>query len=255
MALVIDTFPCLSDNYGYLLHDEASGATAALDAPEEGPIRAALQKRGWTLTDILVTHHHADHTDGILPLKRDFDVTVTGPKGEADKIAGLDVLVGEGDKVTLGETQFDVIETPGHTLGHICYFDAAGENLFSADALFSIGCGRMFEGTPRPMWDGLKKLRALPDSTTVHCGHEYTAANVKFALSIDPENPALQARAAVVEQLRSVGQPTIPFNLGEDKTANPFLRADDPAMAAGLSLDGADPADVFAAIRKGKDNF
>jgi len=255
MALEIEVFPCLSDNYGYLAHDPETGATAAIDAPEDGPIRAALEKTGWKLTDILVTHHHADHTDGIAPLKADFDLTVTGPKGEADKIAGLDRTVGEGDTVRIGSAELQVIETPGHTLGHICFFAPEGTHLFSADALFSIGCGRMFEGTPGPMWEGLKKLRELPDSTTVYCGHEYTAANVKFALSIDGDNPALGARAEMVEELRGAGKPTIPFNLGEDKMANPFLRADDPGLMAGMGLPAADPADVFAAIRKGKDNF
>lgn len=255
MALVIDVFPCLSDNYGYLVHDPETGATASIDAPEAGPIEAALAKNGWTLTDILITHHHADHTDGIAPLKAKYGAKVTGPKGEADKIDGLDVLVGGGDTVTVGSATFDVIETPGHTLGHICYFEPAGKSLFCADALFSIGCGRMFEGTPAPMWEGLKKLRTLPNDTMAYCGHEYTASNVKFALSIDGDNEALQTRAAEVESLRAAGKPTIPFNLGEDKSANPFLRADDPDLAAKMGLTGADPADVFAAIRKGKDNF
>lgn len=255
MALVIDIFPCLSDNYGYLIHDPVTGATAAMDAPDDRPIRDALKRHGWTLTDLLITHHHADHTDGILPLKADFDVKVTGPKGEADKIKGLDVLVGEGDTVTVGSATFQVIETPGHTLGHICYFQPEEMHLFSADALFSIGCGRMFEGTPGPMWEGLKKLRALPNATTVYCGHEYTSANVKYALSFDGDNPALQARAAKVGQLREAGEPTIPFNLGEDKMANPFLRADDPGLMAGMGLIGQDASQVFAAIRKGKDNF
>ncbi len=255
MAVIIDVFPARQDNFGYLIHDEASGRTATLDAPDGAAIRAALTRRGWALSDIFITHHHRDHTEFIEELKAEFGARVVGPRAEAEKIAGLDELVGDGDRVSLGETVFEVIETPGHTLGHVVYHDAAGKHLFSADALFSLGAGRMFEGTPGPMWAGLKRLRALPDETLVYCGHEYTENNSKFALSVDPGNVALQARTAEVKALREAGKATIPFVLGEDKLANPFLRADAPELARHYGLEGADPAEVFAALRKGKDNF
>ncbi len=255
MALIVDVFSARSDNFGYLVHDEASGRTAAVDAPEAAAIRTALLHRGWTLTDILITHHHIDHVEAIAELKAAFGTRVVGPAAEADKIEGLDELVGDGDSVTLGETVFEVMATPGHTLGHVVFYNRDGGHLFSADALFSLGVGRMFEGTPGPMWEGVKRLRALPDDTLVYCGHEYTESNARFALSIDPDNAALQARAAEVKALRAAGRPTIPFNLGEDKKANPFQRADASELARHYGLEGADPAEVFAAIRKGKDNF
>jgi len=255
MGLIVDVFAARSDNFGYLVHDQASGRTAAIDTPEAGPIREALDQRGWTLTDIFITHHHIDHVEAIAELKSAFGTRVVGPRDEADKIEGLDELVGDGDIVELGESRFAVMATPGHTLGHIVFYEKEGGHLFSADALFSLGVGRMFEGTPGPMWEGLKRLRDLPDETLVYCGHEYTQSNAKFALSIDPDNEALKARAAEVESLRAAGRPTIPFNLGEDKKANPFLRADAPELAKHYGLEGADPAEVFAAIRKGKDNF
>ena len=255
MGLIVDVFAARSDNFGYLVHDEATGRTAAIDAPEAGPIRNALLHRGWTLTDIFITHHHPDHVEAIPELKAAFGARVVGPREEADKIEGLDELVSDGDTITLGETRFEVMATPGHTLGHVVFHDRAGGHLFSADALFSLGVGRMFEGTPGPMWNGLKRLRDLPDETLVYCGHEYTQSNARFALSIDPDNEALKARAAEVDQLRAAGKATIPFSLGEDKRANPFLRADAPELARHYGLEGADPAEVFAAIRKGKDNF
>ncbi|WP_297110671.1 hydroxyacylglutathione hydrolase [uncultured Devosia sp.] len=255
MGLIVDVFSARSDNFGYLVHDEATGRTAAIDAPEAAAIREALVQRGWTLTDIFITHHHVDHVEAIPELKAAFGARVVGPREEADKIEGLDELVGDGDVITLGETSFEVMATPGHTLGHVVFYDRAGGHLFSADALFSLGVGRMFEGTPGPMWAGLKRLRDLPDETLVYCGHEYTQSNARFALSIDPDNAALKARAAEVDSLRAAGRPTIPFNLGADKKANPFLRADAPELARHYGLEGADPADVFAAIRKGKDNF
>lgn len=255
MAVIVDVFPARQDNFGYLIHDEASGRTAALDAPEAAAIRTALQMRGWQLSDIFITHHHLDHVEGIGELKAAFGCRVVGPRAEADKIEGLDELVGDGDRVMLGETVFDIIETPGHTLGHVVYHDAENKHLFSADALFSLGVGRMFEGTPGPMWAGLERLRALPDETLVYCGHEYTESNAKFALYIDPDNLALQARAAEVKALRLSGKATIPFELGEDKRANPFLRADAPELARHFGMEGKEPSEVFAAIRKGKDNF
>jgi len=255
MSVIVDVFGARSDNFGYLVHDEASGRTAAIDAPEAAAIRRALEQRGWTLTDIFITHHHIDHVEAVAELKAEFGARVVGPRAEADKIADLDELVGGGDSVSLGETVFAVYDTPGHTLGHIVYHDTAGKHLFSADALFSLGVGRMFEGTPGPMWEGVKFLRSLPDDTLVYCGHEYTQSNAKFALSIDPDNAALQQRSATVDALREAGKPTIPFLLGEDKLANPFLRADAPELAKVYGLEGATPAEVFAAIRKGKDNF
>ena len=255
MSLIVDVFPARSDNYGYLVHDVATGRTAAIDAPEAGAIKTALIHRGWTLTDIFITHHHIDHVEAVAELKAAFGARVVGPRAEADKIADLDELVGGGDSVSLGETVFAVYDTPGHTLGHIVYHDQAGKHLFSADALFSLGVGRMFEGTPGPMWEGVKFLRSLPDDTLVYCGHEYTQSNAKFALSIDPDNAALRERSANVDALREAGKPTVPFLLGEDKLANPFLRADAPELAKAYGLEGATPAEVFAAIRTGKDNF
>lgn len=255
MGLIVDVFSARTDNFGYLVHDTASGRTAAIDAPEAAAIRTALLHRGWTLTDIFITHHHLDHVEAIPELKAEFGARVVGPRAEADKIADLDELVAGGDSVSLGETTFAVYDAPGHTLGHIVFHDIAGKHLFTADALFSLGVGRMFEGTPGPMWEGVKFLRSLPDDTLVYCGHEYTASNAKFALSIDPDNAALQKRAAEVAQLRAAGKATIPFPLGEDKAANPFLRADDPGLARHYGLEGATPSEVFAAIRKGKDNF
>lgn len=255
MSLIIKTFECRSDNYGFLIHDEATGECACIDAPDAAPIVAELEKEGWHLTHLLITHHHGDHTAGIEDLKRKYGCTVYGPTHEVGKIDGLDELVDHNHTLDLGETRFEIIETPGHTLGHISYFDPASKSLFCGDALFSLGCGRMFEGTPEPMWEGLKRLRALPDETMVYCGHEYTLANARFALSIDPDNEALKARTEEARAQRDAGQPTIPFNLGDDKKANPFLRADDPDLMAKMGTTGAEPFEVFAAIRKAKDKF
>lgn len=256
MSLLIETFICRSDNYGYLVHDAATGRTAAVDAPDAEAILNALDRRGWELTDILVTHHHADHVDGIPGLRAAFpEVTVTGPRAEDSKIPGLDILVGNANKARLGETELSVVATPGHTLGHICYHDPVGRHLFTGDALFSMGCGRMFEGQPGPMWAGLLALRALPDETLIYCGHEYSRANARFALSVDPDNVALSIRAAEVERMREAGRFTIPVSLGMEKATNPFLRADRPELARAMGMPGAEPAEVFAALRKAKDAF
>jgi hydroxyacylglutathione hydrolase len=256
LSLLIDIFICRTDNYGYLVNDVETGRTAAIDAPDAKAIRGALERRGWRLTDIFVTHHHTDHVEGIPALKRDTGARVTGPKAEAGKILGLDVLVAGGDTISLGATAFTVIDTPGHTLGHVVYYDAAGGHLFTADALFSLGAGRMFEGKPGPMWEGLERLRELPDETLVYCGHEYTADNARFALSLDPTNPALNIRANEVRRMREADRFTIPVSLGMEKATNPFLRADRPALARAVGLkEGAPPEKVFAAIRKAKDEF
>ena len=255
MGLIVEAFPCREDNIGYLAHDEATGKTAAIDAPDANATETAADRRGWTLTDIFITHHHADHTDGIGPLKGKYGVMVTGPKAEADKIAGLDVLVEPGNTVTIGDTLLDVLFAPGHTLGHIVFHDAVGHHVFTGDALFSMGCGRMFEGTPEPMWAGLERLRALPPETMIYCGHEYTKANAKFALSLDPDNGALKTRAAEVDQLRAADKLTIPVNMATELATNPFLRADLPELRAAMNLPDAPAFEVFAAIRKAKDTF
>ncbi|MET0277922.1 MAG: hydroxyacylglutathione hydrolase [Pseudorhodoplanes sp.] len=255
MPAKIHQFNCLSDNFGVLLHDPATGATAAIDAPEAAAVEAALQETGWKLTDILVTHHHADHTQGIPELKAKYGCKVTGPKNEVSKFEGSDATYGGGDTAKLGSLTARVIDTPGHTAGHISLVFDDDKIAFVGDTLFSIGCGRVIEGTPAQMWDSLLKLRALPDDIHFYCGHEYTAANIKFALTIEPENPALIARAREVEELRGAGKPTLPQTLGAEKAANCFLRADVPSVAAAVGLSGKPAAEVFTEIRARKNKF
>jgi hydroxyacylglutathione hydrolase len=252
MAAEIRAFTCLSDNFGYLIHDPATKATASIDAPEAAPIIRALAQEGWTLTDILVTHHHHDHVGGIGELKQTYGCRVVAPHDKTAKIADVDLRVGNGDVVKIGELLARVLETPGHTLDHISYVFDADKALFAADTLFSIGCGRVFEGNYPMMWESLLKLRALPDDFRLYCGHEYTASNVKFALNVEPDNAALQARAEEVTRLRAAGKPTIPSLLGEEKKANVFLRADDPSVAIKLRMKGASAADVFGELRERK---
>jgi hydroxyacylglutathione hydrolase len=248
-------FPCLKDNYGVLIHDPQSGATAAIDAPEAAPVEAALQKTGWKLTDILVTHHHADHTQGIAELKQRHHCRVVAPRGEAARIANVDETVGGGDTVRVGGLEGSVIDTPGHTAGHISYFFPADKLAFVGDTLFSIGCGRVIEGDAEMMWRSLVKLRDLPDDTRFYCGHEYTAANIRFAKTIEPDNKALAARAEEVERLVSAGKPTIPATIGAEKADNPFLRADVPEVAKAVGLAGSPAWKVFAEIRERKNRF
>jgi hydroxyacylglutathione hydrolase len=252
MAAEIRTFPCLSDNFGYLIHDGATGATASVDAPEAGPIINALEREGWKLTDILITHHHGDHVGGVAELKQKYGCRVVAPHDKTTKIANVDLRAAHGDVVKVGDLLARVLETPGHTLDHVSYVFDAEKALFAADTLFSIGCGRVFEGNAPMMWESLLKLRALPDDFKLYCGHEYTASNVRFALTVEPDNAALQARAAEVTRLRAENKPTIPSLLGEEKKANVFLRADDPAVAAKLHMKGAAAADVFGELRERK---
>jgi hydroxyacylglutathione hydrolase len=252
MAAEIRVFNCLSDNFGYLIHDTESRATASIDAPEAAPILKALAQENWALTDILVTHHHHDHVGGVAELKQKYHCRVVAPHDKSAKIANVDLRAAHGDVVKVGGLLARVLETPGHTLDHISYVFDGEKALFAADTLFSIGCGRVFEGTYPMMWDSLLKLRALPDDFKLYCGHEYTAANVKFALSVDSDNAALKARAEEVTRLRAANQPTIPTLLGDEKKANVFLRADDPSVAAKLHMKGANPADVFGELRERK---
>ena len=248
-------FKCLSDNYGVLLHDPDSGATASIDAPEAAPVEAALKATGWKLSDILVTHHHADHTGGIEALKAKYKCRVVAPAKEAAKIPAVDETVHEGSTVTIGNLSANVIETPGHTLGHIAYWFHGEKLAFVGDTLFSIGCGRVIEGNPEMMWASLKKLRDLPDDTEFYCGHEYTAANIRFARTVEPNNKDLAAREAEAKREIEKGMPTIPVTIGEEKLANPFLRADLPEVATGIGMAGKPAADVFAEIRARKNRF
>jgi len=248
-------FMCLKDNFGVLLHDPDTGATAAIDAPEAAPVEAALRATGWKLSDILVTHHHRDHTGGIEELKERYGCRVVAPDAEADGIPDVDETVRENDTVQVGGLQARVLETPGHTAGHITYFFPADKLCFAGDTLFSIGCGRVIEGNNETMWQSLLKLRALPDDTRVYCGHEYTTANIRFAKTIEPDNKALTAREQEVARLVTEKKPTVPSLLGEEKAANPFLRADVPELGAKIGLAGKPAWQVFAEIRERKNKF
>src|ERR1700693_2456406 len=252
MTAEIRLFPCLTDNFGYLIHDPATKATASIDAPEAAPILKALEREGGTLSNILITHHHHDHVGGVAELKQKYGCRVVAPHDKSAKIANVDVRIGEGDVVKVGSLLGRVMETPGHTLDHVSYVFDNDKALFAADTLFSIGCGRVFEGNYPMMWDSLLKLRALPDDFKLYCGHEYTAATVKFALTVEPENAARKARAEKVTRLRAYGNPTVPTLLGEEKRANVFLRADEPSVAAGVRLKGASAAEVFGELRERK---
>lgn len=246
-------FPCLDDNYGALVHDSETGATAAVDAPDGEAVLKALDEAGWTLTDILVTHHHADHTQGIPALKARFPrAVVTAPAKEAGRIGGVDRPVGEGDTASVGRLHAKVIETPGHTAGHVVYWFEGQDVLFAGDTLFALGCGRVLETPLDTMWASLSKFARLPSETQVYAGHEYTAANARFALTVDPGNATLKHRAAEVEALRAAGKPTLPTTLEIERATNPFLRTDNPAVQAAVGLAGADPAAVFAELRERK---
>ena len=256
MTTHIYQFPCLKDNFGALIHDSRTGATAAIDAPDAEAVIAAAELQGWTLTDALVTHHHADHTQGLPGLKARFPkMRIVGPAKESSRIDGLNVTVGEGDFVHVGEIAARIIETPGHTAGHVAYHFEEDEVAFCGDTLFSLGCGRVFETPLAVMWDSLCKLAALPGQTQIYCGHEYTQANARFALTIEPGNHELVARAENVASLRAAGKPTLPTTIFLELATNPFLRAEQEDVQASLGMLGADPAAVFAEIRLRKDRF
>lgn len=255
--LVVHQFGCLSDNYGYLIHHPDTGITLAIDTPDAGAITQALDDRGWTLTHILNTHHHFDHAGGNLELKEKTGCTIYGPGDEKGEIPGRDYAVRGGDQVTLGDGAVvaDVIDVGGHTVGHIAYWFREADKAFVGDALFTLGCGRMFEGTPDQMWAGLERLRNLPDSTQIYCAHEYTEANLRFALSVEPGNSNLLARSKTILALRKEGQPTVPTTIGEEKETNPFLRPESRHLQETIGKVGAPAVDVFAETRRLKDVF
>ncbi len=252
-ALQVEIVPCLKDNYAYLVHDAAAKLTAVVDPSEPEPVVQALSRHGWTLTHILNTHHHFDHTGGNLPLKEATGARILGPEKDRERIPGIDEGVTDAAPWTFGGRRVTVLEIPAHTRAHIAFvFDDA---VFTGDTMFAMGCGRLFEGTPAMMWASLSKLMDLPDATRVYCGHEYTQSNGRFALTLEPGNAALVQRMREVDGLRAKGTPTVPSTIGLEKQTNPFLRPDSPEIRRSLGLLHADEVDVFAEMRKRKDNF
>ena len=253
--LEMHVFPCLSDNIGCLVHDHKTGATAAIDAPEAKAVEAELIKRGWQLTHIFNTHHHADHTDGNLYLRDLYGCRILGPAAEAEKIPGLATPLADGEVFSFAGRDVHVIATPGHTLGHIAFHIPQEYSLFAGDTLFALGCGRVIEGTLEQMFASLEKLKKLSAHTHVYCGHEYTVKNAEFALTIEPGNRALQQRAHVVAKERSEGKLTVPSALGDELKTNPFLRGDSAEIRKTVGLPDATEAEVFAEVRRRKDKF
>ena len=254
-SLEIHQFVCRSDNFGVLIHDAEAGVTASIDAPEEAAVERAVRETGWQLTHIITTHHHLDHVEGHAALKQKYDCHIIAPAQEAQKIPMVDQTVREGDHFLFGGFKVEVIETPGHTLGQVNYHIPDAKVAFTGDALFALGCGRIFEGTPAQMWASMKKLKALPADTTIYCGHEYTLSNAEFAVSVDPDNAALLKRFEEIKALRADDKPTLPTTLALELETNPFLRVDDAALRAHLNMSDASDEAVFTEIRRLKDNF
>lgn len=255
MPVDIVTVPCLSDNYAFLLHDTQSGETALVDVPEAAPILSELNARGWALSEVWITHHHADHVQGLNDILAVHPAKVRGASSDAHRLPKLDIALDDEDHFMFGPHDVRVMDVSGHTVGHIAYYLGAGEAVFTADSLMALGCGRLFEGTPAQMWTSLSKLAALPASTEVYSGHEYTAANARFALTIDPDNPDLISRAADIAAKSSAGEPTVPSKLSLEIETNPFLRPSDKGIRERLNMETAPDAEVFAEIRARKDAF
>jgi len=252
MTIQIHQFPCLSDNYGFLIHDPASGDTAAIDTPDGKEYLRQAEAKGWTITHIWNTHWHPDHAGGNKDIVAATGAKIIAPK-EVEKLSEIDQIVAHGDNVFLGEFRADVIDVSGHTNGHIAYYIPDAGVAFVGDAVFALGCGRMFEGEPKQFWDSLSRIKQLPPETTLYCAHEYTAANAKFAIHADPDNAALQSYVKEIADKRSRGEWTVPTQLDRELATNPFLRADDPALMA--KWGGNAPHETFAALRTAKDSF
>lgn len=253
MPFEIVTIPCLSDNYAYLLRETKSGKTALIDAPETAPIAAEIARRGWTLHEIWITHHHGDHIDGVDALRR--GATVRGASKDARRLPALDEPFRAGGSFEFAGHEVEVLDVPGHTIGHVAYYVADAEAVFTADSLMACGCGRLFEGTPELMWSSLRRIASLPETTRIYSGHEYTATNLRFALTIEPDNAALHARQAAVGALRAARKPSVPVTLAEEKATNPFLRAGLQSVKEDLSLPHASDVEAFAEIRRRRDSF
>ena len=249
------TIACLADNYAFLLHDKNSGAVALIDVPEAAPIKAELAARGWTLDQIWLTHHHYDHIDGLPDLLPDYPAQVYGAAADAHRLPELDVALSEGDTFMLGETQVQMIDVSGHTVGHIAFFAPAAHVAFTADSLMALGCGRLFEGTPAQMHANLMKTSAWPDDTLICSGHEYTKSNANFALTVDPDNAALRDRIRDIDSARTAGRFTVPSLMGLERATNPFLRAHDGGLRAAIGMPDAADVDVFTQVRRRKDHF
>ena len=253
MPLEIRQFPCLSDNYGFLVRDQTTGAVATVDTPDAAAILRELDQSGWGRVDLILnTHWHPDHSGGNARIREATGARVVAPTAEASRIPDIDQPVGEGDILRLGDTEFRVIDTRGHTAGHISYWSQPDAVAFVGDTIFAMGCGRLFEGTPPMMWASLSKLAALPPETRLYCAHEYTAANARFALSVD-DDPAVEARAAQVFAAREQGQATVPTSVAQERATNPFLRA--PLIAHRHGWEVADDAEAFGRVRAAKDVF
>jgi hydroxyacylglutathione hydrolase len=255
MPLNVELIPCLTDNYAYLLYDPVDRFCAVLDPSEPEPVKRALKARSLALTHILNTHHHFDHTGGNIPLKEAFGAVVVGPEKDRDRIPAIDVGVSEAASWQIGSHTARILEIPAHTRAHIAFVFQGERIAFTGDTLFAMGCGRLFEGTPQMMWSSLSKLMQLPDDMQIYCGHEYTLSNGRFAQTVEPGNPELQARMREVETRRAQSQPTIPSTMGLEKRTNPFLRPDSPEIRHTLGMEDADDASVFAELRRRKDVF
>ena len=255
MSFELITIPCLSDNYAFLAHDEESNKTLLVDVPEAAPIQKVLEQTGWELTDVILTHHHADHVQGLDAFCRSHPARIIGAAADQHRLPPLDLAVSEGDFIEIGTQRGEVFDVSGHTLGHIAVYFKSAKILFTADSLMALGCGRLFEGSPPQMWESLSKLSALDPECLVCSGHEYTAANARFALTIEPQNTELQRRAQSISDRRAQNLPTVPSTLGEELSTNPFLRPDSLNIRNNLRMQNATDAQVFAEIRSRKDKF